>query len=113
MVLYSRSEETIMWPGNLKSIELCGGMNFTELWMLKERMVAGHIKMLQQPEKAWPERNGRWNTLYGDESGTWCICTEGIHGVGPHQNTDYCNITRINKLTTEHASKLLSGWPYD
>ena len=100
-----------MWPSNLKNIELCGGMNFTELWMLKERMDAGHVKMLLPPEKTWKD-DGRYNTLYGDESGTYCICTCGLHGGAPGGNDEWCSITRINKLTESHASALVSGWPY-
>jgi len=96
-----------MWPRDLKSIELSAGMNFTELWMVKERFDAGHLKMLQEPERVW-NGPGRYYTLYGDEAGTYCFCTDGIQCGAP-----YCVITRINKLTKEHASHILSGWPYE
>lgn len=96
-----------MWPADLKSIELRGGINFTELWMIKERFDAGHLKSLAPPEAVW-QHNGRYNALYGDEAGTYCFCTEGS-GSPLHE---YVKVIRINKLTPEHASKLLSGWPY-
>ena len=93
-----------MWPENLKSIELRGGMNFTELWMVKERFDAGHLKMLQTPEAVW-DSTGRFYTLYGDEAGTYNFCTWG--------KPDNSTVTMINKLTPEHASHILSGWPYE
>lgn len=96
-----------MWPADLKSIELRGGINFTELWMIKERFDAGHLKMLQEPEAAWNEA-GRYYTMYGDEAGTYYFCTSGSGS----PLYEYVQVTMINKLTPEHASKLLSGWPY-
>jgi len=98
----------------MTSIKLVGGINSTELWMIKERFEAGHLKMLQEPEKAWPENSGRYNTLFGDETGVYCFSTNGLYSAMPgSHNSDWCSIIRINKLTSEHASQLLSGWPYD
>ena len=101
-----------MWPGNLKSITLRGGMNSTELWMLKERMDAGNVKMLQAPEQAW--NAGAWHTLYGDGDVTYCICTAGQRPKkNPEPNDNALRIvTRVNKLTKEHADNLLAGWPW-
>lgn len=100
-----------IWPGNLKSIELRGGMNETEMWMLKERMDAGGVKLLQGPDAAFG-RAGQYHSLFGDEGGTYMIATHG----NPVKNDAFygwCFISLINKLDPATASKFLSGWPYE
>ncbi len=86
-----------MWPADLKSIELRGGMNFTELWMVKERFDAGHLKMLKKPEPVW-DSTGRYYTVYGDEAGAYTFCTHGAPGT----------VNMINKLTLKSASWILT-----
>lgn len=98
-----------VWPGNLKSIELRGGMTSIEMWILKERMDAGLAKPLHSPEKLFGSSN-KYYTIYGDNaSGVYTVCTIG----NPVGWVDACWITAINKLTIDQASRLLSGWPYE
>lgn len=101
-----------IWPGRLDSIVLRGGMNETELWMLKERMDAGAIKMLKGPEQAFGG-GGVYHSIMGDEGGTYVIQTQGNPVGNDTIDSAWCYISLVNKLTPEQASRFMSNWPYE
>jgi hypothetical protein len=99
-----------MWPGNLKSIELVGDMNFTELWMLKERIDCGNAVIIDGPEKVFG-KNGKYYTIYATGDQAYTVLTDGIHGGGQSISDDWCCVTRINKISVARVQEIRS-WKY-
>ena len=96
-----------MWPENLKSIELVGDMNFTELWMLKERIDCGNAEMIGRPEKVFG-REGRYYTIYASGEQAYTVLTHGAIGAHPGDDSGWCCVTRVNKISTARAQEILS-----
>lgn len=110
MVLHYGDKETIMWPGNLESIELVGDMTFTELWMLKERIDSGIAPIIDGPEKAFGN-NGRYYTIYACGDQAYTVCTNGIYGGQPGDD-QWCCVVRVNKISVARVAEIRS-WKYE
>ena len=101
-----------MWPPDLKSVELVGGMNLTELWMLKERIDAGHAAVIDGPEPVFG-KTGKYYTIFATGDQAYTVLTNGLFGAGQNGiDAEWCCVIRVNKISVARVHEIRS-WKYE